>query len=764
MLVEDLQPERDASRNPLFQVMFQLFSAVGARQAASDGRPPRAEVRSGTAKFDLFLDLWEAPHEVTGGIEYSTDLFDADTVARLAGHFRNLLEGMVADPERPLSQLPLLAPDEHRRLVVDWNATARPYPREACVHELFEAQAARTPDAPALVFGERTLSYAQLNERANRLAHRLRALGVGPDRLVGVCLERSLELPVALLAVLKAGGAYLPLDPGYPTARLAYMLADANAPVLLTQHQLRPRLPDGPAHTLTLDDEPPASSDDSSNPESGASADNLAYVIYTSGSTGTPKGVMATHRATVNRLAWMWNAHPFEADEVCCQKTALSFVDSVAELFGPLLGGIPLVVFPDEVVKDPQLLLRALSVHRVTRIVLVPSLLRALLDTGPELERMLAGLRRCITSGETLSAELARRFRERLPDCRLTNLYGSSEVSADATCFEVDHVPERMSVPIGRPIANTTVYVLDGHLQPVPLGVPGELFVGGAGLARGYLGRPELSAEKFVTHPLDGSSGSRLYRTGDRARWLADGNLEFLGRLDDQIKLRGFRIEPGEVEATLTGHDAVEAAVVISREDASGEPRLVAYVVASPEPPPTAGELRELVRRQLPDYMVPSAVVLLDELPLTQSGKVDRKVLPPPESARDDLDSPYIAPRTPVETVLSGLVSGVLELDHVGVHDDFFTDLGGHSLLAMQLMSRVRDSFDIDVPLRRLFEASTVAGLADALLEYAARRVEVERKAELLLAMSELSDDEVEQMLAARSAKGPAPGERTSAS
>jgi non-ribosomal peptide synthetase component F len=290
MLVEDLQPERDASRNPLFQVMFQLFSAVGARQAASDGRPPRAEVRSGTAKFDLFLDLWEAPHEVTGGIEYSTDLFDADTVARLAGHFRNLLEGMVADPERPLSQLPLLAPDEHRRLVVDWNATARPYPREACVHELFEAQAARTPDAPALVFGERTLSYAQLNERANRLAHRLRALGVGPDRLVGVCLERSLELPVALLAVLKAGGAYLPLDPGYPTARLAYMLADANAPVLLTQHQLRPRLPDGPAHTLTLDDEPPASSDDSSNPESGASADNLAYVIYTSGSTGTPKG------------------------------------------------------------------------------------------------------------------------------------------------------------------------------------------------------------------------------------------------------------------------------------------------------------------------------------------------------------------------------------------------------------------------------------------------------------------------------------------
>jgi acyl carrier protein len=377
---------------------------------------------------------------------------------------------------------------------------------------------------------------------------------------------------------------------------------------------------------------------------------------------------------------------------------------------------------------------------------------------------MLAGLRRCITSGEALSSELARRFREHLPHCHLTNLYGSSEVAADATCFEIDHVPERMSVPIGRPIANTEVYVLDRPLQPVPIGIPGELFVGGAGLARGYLGRPELTAEKFITHPFDGSSGSRLYRTGDRTCWLADGNLEFLGRLDDQIKLRGFRIEPGEIEAALARHDAVEAAVAIAREDAAGDQRLVAYVVARSEPPPTVGELREFVKRQLPDYMVPSAVVLLDELPLTESGKVDRKLLPSPESAREDHDSPYVTPRTPIETVLAGLVAGVVELDRVGVHDDFFTDLGGHSLLAMQLMSRVRDSFDVDVPLRRLFEAPTVAGLADALLEYATPRVEVERKAELLLAVSELSDEEVEQMLAARGASGRAAGDRTSAS
>ena len=580
-LVQELQPERDLSRNPLFQVAFQLLNLPDVREGDGDSDARMLGVQRGTAILDITLSIWESTDGLAGEIEYNRDLFDAGTIDRMAAHFRNLLLDAVRHPDVAIHELALLDDDERRQLLVDWNATGAEYPREASLVSLFEAQVARGPGVTALVCEGQRSSYAELNRRANQLARHLRGLGVGLETRVGICMDRSIDMVIGLLAILKAGGAYVPLDPAYPADRLAYMVNDAGLEVLLSQQRLVGRLPRGGARVVCRENWDAAAGEDGANLGVAIAPENLAYVIYTSGSTGRPKGVLAMHRGAVNRFAWMWEAYPFEAGEVCCARTSLSFVDSVWEIFGPLLGGIRTVIIPEEKLRDVAQLVATLAQNGVTRLVLVPSLLVAMLDSFDDLGARLRALKYWITSGEALSAELARRFRERIPHGILINLYGSSEVAGDVTCFDLGKATPTHGIPIGRPIANTQTYIVDRDLRPVPVGVPGELLVGGEGLSRGYHNLPELTAEKFIANPFDSRAAARLYRTGDLARYLPDSQIEFLGRRDRQVKIRGFRIELGEIEAVLSRHPSVKNAIVMAREDGTGGPRLVAYIVRS---------------------------------------------------------------------------------------------------------------------------------------------------------------------------------------
>ena len=765
-LIADLDVPRSLSHSPLFQVMFILQNAPKQRLELPGLTLDEIEFDPGTAKFDLTVDMAEVDEGLSCAVEYSTDLFAASTITRMLGHFRSLLEAAAADPAQRLSALPMLEASERQRLVGAWNDTAADYPRQSCIHELFDAQASRTPDAVALIDREQRVTYRDLQERANRLTHYLKERGVGPGSLVGVCLERSIEAFVSLLGILKAGAAYVPLDPAYPPSRLAFMLADSGAPALLTTRHLRERLPAGTAKVVDLEaDQAAIGREPHTTPPSGVGPQDLAYVIYTSGSTGTPKGVLAVHEASVNRFAWMWRRWPFTPHDVCCQKTSLSFVDSVWEIFGPLLQGVPSVIVPDDVVGDPARLVDLLATHRVTRIVLVPSVLRQLLDTVPDLARRLPDLTFWVTSGEAIPADVARRFEEVLPAATLVNLYGSSEVAADVSAYVVTGGGARERIPIGRPIANTRLYVLDAHANPAPIGVAGEIHVGGVGLARGYLHDAELTEQKFVRDPFTADGRSRLYRTGDVGRFLPDGNLEYLGRVDNQVKLRGVRIELGEIESVLRTHPSVHAAVALVSQAGGDDARLIAYVVAGarrPEP----SELRRFVRERLPDHTVPGAFVFLDALPMTPNGKLDRRALlslapTPAEGART-----YVAPRTPTEDALAGIMAEVLKVDRVGIHDDFF-ELGGHSLLAVQVIARVRKILRVELPMRSLFTEPTVAGLGP----------EVERarangavpvmppptrgfgsRDQLLARLAGLSDAEVEALLARLESRKP--GER----
>jgi amino acid adenylation domain-containing protein len=511
---------------------------------------------------------------------------------------------------------------------------------------------------------------------------------------------------VGLLAILKAGAAYVPLEPNYPLERMSFIIDDSRAGLVLTQKSLLASLPSSSALLVSIDDiQAELDGESSEDFENGATVDNAAHVIYTSGSTGRPKGVVSSHAASLNRFAWMWRQYPFAPAEVCCQKTSLSFVDSIWEIFGPLLHGVPLVIIPNDVVKDPPRFVAALSTHEVTRLVLVPSLLRAIIEDMDDLAQQLTNLRYCVCSGETLPSQLAAAFKAKLPQTTLINLYGSSEVAADVTCYEVASAEGLTNIPIGRPIANTQVYVLDTNLNPVAVGVPGEIFVGGIGLAHGYLARPELTAEKFVPDPF--RMGARLFRTGDLGRYLADGNIEYRGRRDHQVKVRGFRIELGEIEAALATHPQVREAVAVARDDSHGDKRLVAYVVAGE---PEIGDLRAHLRAKLPEYMIPGAFVMLSELPLTPSGKLDRLALPSPDYTASAND--FVAPRTITEMMLAKIWAEELGLERVGRNDDFFS-LGGHSLLLTRIGWHIRKELDIELPLRTLFEASTVGELAE---------------------------------------------------
>jgi amino acid adenylation domain-containing protein len=709
-LVRELHPTRSLGQNPLFQVMLVL--APPLPDLPSGWEPAKIVGETGAAKFDLSLELADRPEGLICSFEYSTNLFDEATIARMAGHWRTLLEGILANPSQRLSELPLLTEAERHQLLVEWNATGAEYPKHLSLGQLFDAQVERTPDAVAAIYEHEQLTYRELNGRADQLARHLQRLGVGLETRVGICVQRSLDMLVGLLGVLKAGGAYVPLDPTYPSERLAFMIEDAQVPVVLTQQPLIERLPRHQAEVVCLDSTWAAIAEESAeDPDSCATGDNLAYLLYTSGSTGNPKGVLGTHRATINRLWWMWQTYPFEPGEVCCQRTSLSFVDSVWEIFGPLLQGIPTVIVPDPVAKDPLQMLQTLVVHGVTRIVVVPSLLHVLLDAQDHTQTELPSLKYCVSSGETLPTDLAQHFARTMPHSVLLNLYGSSEVAADVTSYEIQTDETYAATPIGRPIANTQIYLLDRHAQLVPIGVTGELHVGGDGVARGYFNRPELTVERFIPHHFSAVPGTRLYKTGDVARYRADGNIALVGRLDYQVKIRGMRVELGEPEAVLAQHHAVHQAVVMARDDALGGERLVAYVVLRPGHATTASDLRDHLKAKLPDYMVPSAFVILDALPVTPNGKVDRRSLPAPEDGGSEIET-FVAPRTPLEELVAGCWSQVLGIQRVGIHDDFF-DLGGHSLAAMQVISRLRMMAQVEVPLRSFFEAPTVAQLAE---------------------------------------------------
>jgi amino acid adenylation domain-containing protein len=634
----------------------------------------------------------------------NAEVLDQESVVQMQHEFTAFLQGIASHPERRLSDLPLLTKAEQSRLLVEWNATQSVYPKQSCIHQLFEAQVERTPDAVAVSFEDEHLTYRDLNRRANQLARHLQELGVGPEVLVGICVERSLDMVVGLLGILKAGGAYVPLDPAFPSERLAFMLEDARASVLITQQHLLTHLPAHGTKVVYLDaDATVLAQQSETNPVSRVTSEHLAYVIYTSGSTGKPKGVQILHRAVVNFLLSMRDQPGLSAKDTWLAITTLSFDIAALELFLPLLVGAHLIVASWDTATDGATLVEILTRDRVTVMQATPITWRLLLAAGWQGKADL----KVLCGGEALPLDLARQLLPRAAS--LWNLYGPTETTIWSTLCKVE--PEEDVVTIGRPIANTQVYLLDPQLQPVPVGVPGELYIGGDGLARGYLNRPELTAERFIRHSFSNEPGARLYRTGDLARYRSDGTIEHLGRLDFQVKLRGFRIELGEIEAVLAQHPAVRQAVVVAREDMPGDKRLVAYVVLRENQSAMVSDLQKHVTKQLPNYMVPSAIVLLETFPLTPNGKVDRRALPAPQHTRPELQKAVIAPRTPLEEVVTAIWSQVLGFEQVSIYDDFIA-LGGDSLMAIQVISRLRKALQIQLPLARFYEARTIAKLS----------------------------------------------------
>ncbi len=806
-LVEALQPARSLSYTPLFQVMFALDDALVPAVELPDVTVSPLAVETGTAKFDLTLSMENTASGLIGEWEYNTDLFDGATIARMAGHFQTLLEAIAANPKQKISELPLLTPAQRQQLIVEWNNTWAEYPQDKCIHQLFEEQVERAPDAVAVVFEEEQLTYRELNARANQLAHYLREFSVGPEVLVGLCVERSFEMIVGILGVLKAGGAYVPLDPAYPQERLAFMLEDSSVPVLLTQTQLVELLPPNSAQVVCLDgDIEKIAFHSSDNPSSSVTPDNLAYVIYTSGSTGKPKGVLLAHRGLCNLATAQIQLFGVQPDSRVIQFASFSFDVATSDVVIALSSGATLYLATKDSILPGAGLIEVLRDKAITHIELPVSVLSVLqFEELPALQTIVVG-------GEACPSDLVARW---APKRQFFNAYGPTEATVCATvalCNDGNQKP-----PIGRPIANTQVYILDTHNQPVPIGVPGELHIAGVGLAKGYLNRPDLTCSKFIPNPFSDEPGSRLYKTGDSARYLPDGNIEYLGRIDNQVKIRGFRIEPGEIEAALGQHPDVREVAVICREDTPGNKRLVAYVVSNLIPdripyhsecqlevdgnaihlhtedistggvglvgvpalcegsrvrlhlqlpgeaeprwlsgtvvwshPPQAEirfqltpneqaqihrsvnyqldvqewwktlqrtvtrNLRDYLKQKLPEYIIPSAFVLMKALPLTPNGKIDRRALPAPDSFHNEQEDKFIAPRTPTEAKLAAIWAETLGLKRVGMNDNFF-ELGGHSLLATQIISRIRQAFAIELLLRHLFEAPTIASLSKAI-------------------------------------------------
>lgn len=689
---------------PLFET-FVVFEnhpvATGIQELHGDLRFLSSRVFE-SAAYPLTL-LAEPGEQMRLRMMYDSSQFSTPTVTRILDQVRAVLTTMAANPEQNLSGLQFLTEVERRQLLVEWNQTDAAYPQEKCLPALIEEQVARTPQATAVISDQEVLSYKELNERANQLAHYLRTLGVGPEVRVGICLDRSLEMIVAILGILKAGGVYVPLDPTYPAERLSYMLEDSQSNVLLTQQRLHSQLPEFSGTVVELDSQwPEIARNRTGNLNITTTPENLAYVIYTSGSTGKPKGVAICHRSAVAFLSWVHQV--FSRDDLAgvLASTSICFDLSVFEIFVPLsCGGSAIVVKNALAVAE----LSEPAAQRVKLINTVPSAMRELV----RMKAVPASVRVVNLAGEALPGDLVREIYEVSGVQDVFNLYGPSEDTTYSTYARIPRTHNEVHVPIGRPIKNTQVYVLDERMEPLPIGAPGELLIGGEGLARGYLGRPALTAERFVPDPFSNREGARLYRTGDWVRWRADGALDFIGRIDHQVKIRGYRIEMGEIEAALCNLEKVEQAVVVAREDESGEKRLAAYVVACQEI--ELQELQDSLKQDLPEYMVPADFVMLKSMPLTPNGKVDRRALPAPEKDRLRANHDYVAPRTETESLLAQIWSEILGLDRVGVEDNFFM-LGGHSLQATRVVARMRDAFKMDVPLPLLFEATTISKLA----------------------------------------------------
>jgi amino acid adenylation domain-containing protein len=661
---------------------------------------------------------------------YNTDLFERATIVRMLGHFQTLLEAIAANPDARLADLPLLTKEELRQ-AREWSKSESEYERDACVHDLVEAQAARRPDATALVFGERQLTYAELNERANQLAHYLRRCGVGLEEKVGVLLEPAVEFIVALLAILKAGGSYVPLDSAYPKSRLEFMLEDSGVKLLLTA----PGQTDaGDSKEVVYLDETwkQFETESRENLHANATAEDLAYVMYTSGSTGQPKGVAVTHRA-INRLVRNTNYLQLDESDRMSHVSSVAFDAATFEIWSPLTSGSTLVRLPKETVLSPAELKRAIVEQRITVMFLPTALFNQVAQSEPD---AFAPLRYLSFGADTSDAQAVRRVLESGKPLHLVHLYGPTEGTTLSSWYEIEKVPaDARTIPIGQSVSNTELWVLDQYGHVLPVGVPGELFIGGDGLAREYLKHPKLTAEKFVPHPFSNEPGARLYRTGDLVRYLSDGNIDFLGRMDQQVKIRGFRIELGEIEAVLNEHTAVRESVVLVRDDVPGEKRLVAYVVA--DSGAIVNELRSWLRERLPEYFVPTFFIVLDKLPLTANGKVDRRALPAPDQS-ELLKEKLVAPRTPEEEKIAAIWSDVLDIKPIGIQTNFF-DLGGHSLLATRVVTRISEAFGIRLPLRALFDSPTIAGVA----------AQVASVSEIVKKLAHLSDDDTRSLLAA---------------
>ena len=712
-LIDELQLERDLSRSPLVQVMFILQSTDLTALELPGVTIEESHFGVRSSVYDLTLFLNQGDNGLVGAFEYNPDLFDQSMIERMCEHWLKLLEAFVANPEMPIATAPMLSDSELHQQLEAWNATAADISTTQSLCEQFHTITKQQRSSPAFYsLHEGELSYDELDRRSNQLAHQLHACGVEPGTRIGLCLERSFDAVIGLIAILKAGAVYVPLDPAYPKDRLTYMCEDADITVVLTRTAFASALPGLDTQLIDIEDsQKELAHAPSHTPAVDRRAEDTAYIIYTSGSTGRPKGTAVPHRQILNRLDWMWKHYPFTSRDVSCLKTPLSFVDSLWELLGPLLQGSPTVIVPEATLRDPHALVATLERYAVTRLWLVPSLLRALLDTVPEMNDRLRTLKFWVTSGEPLPHDLLERFEQRLPDAKLYNLYGTSE-AWDITWHPPGAQQGRgPNVPIGRPISNVRCYVLNEALQPMPVGAIGELYVAGLGLADGYLNQTSLSETIFLDNPFDGTT---FYRTGDLARYLDDGTLEYMGRADQQVKLRGFRLEPAEIERLLARHGDVRQAVVALRHDASGESYLVAYVLAQGTAKAGSDALAAYLRTHLPAHMIPSYFVWLDALPLTPSGKVNRRALPPPRRRDSSETTEYVAPNNDIERSLADIFASVLEVGEVGVHDDFFA-LGGHSLLAVRVVADIEHNMGRRVPVVELFQSRTVQRLAAAL-------------------------------------------------
>jgi amino acid adenylation domain-containing protein len=737
-LVEQFHPERSLSHSPLVQVMFNFEPTIPQMAEMPGLSASLMDYDNKSAKFDLTLFARDHGTEIFGTLEHNVDLFTSETIERMAGHLLTLLSGIVANPDQPISGLPLLTRHERYQMLEEWNATEAACP-QLCAHQVFEAQVQHAPNRTALIFENQELTYAQLNARANQLAHYLSSLGARPGKFVGIFMERSVEMIVAVLGVLKSGAACIPLDSVYPKERLTFMLEDSGAPVVVSQQAQAATLPVSGARLVCLDSEWQAISKEPENaPQVAVTPEDWMYVIYTSGSTGRPKGVVVPHRVLVNLVAWHQSS--LRQSQRTLQFASLNFDVSFQEIFSTFISGGVLVVPPEPLRLDLQALGQYIQQHPVERFHLPPVVLQKLAEEFTNHPEKFSAMREFVAGGEQLQITPAMvKFFRQLKDCRLYNHYGPSETHV-MTSFplpeQVDNWPALP--PLGRPISNTELYLLDNYLQPVPIGVPGELYISGTCVVHGYLKRPALTAERFLPNPFSNKPGSRMYKTGDLVRYRPDGNVEFLGRNDFQVKIRGMRVELGEIEVELKRHPGVRDVAVVMHKDAQ-ESRLIAYVVFHAGQTVSSKELRDFLHERLPDHMVPAVFVSLEAFPLTPSGKIDRRVLPEP--GRPESTRGYVAPRTELEEVLAIIFSEVLQVERIGIFDDFF-ELGGHSLLATQISSRIREALHVELPVRRIFESPAIDGLTRAMLENEKDPGRLLRNAKLLLELALASDDD----------------------